>query len=157
MHVQLKKWTIKYKWLYLLNHVSYFNNIKSESLTEICTTIHCWNTQDFLEGIVFIGTPCGWILAWNNDMPYDFVPPFRLAKTCDNHVKEIPYFLSPNQHRQSKNERVWNSPSARVQPFWYQIEHKNFVTGIRTVIICNILSYRHETLKQKLTIIIIII
>jgi len=56
LYVHLKKWTLKFKLLYLLNHISYFNkilldmvtkysNTKSDSLAQISTPMA--ETQNF--------------------------------------------------------------------------------------------------------------
>jgi len=66
LHVHLKKWTLKFKLLYLRNYISYFNNIcriccgnthtKSESLAQIRTIMA--EIQHFSRGLFFIGAPC---------------------------------------------------------------------------------------------------
>ena len=69
LHVQLKKWTLKFKLLHLKNYISYFNKICSICcvnthilslkvwLKSIC---YGWNTAFFSGGLFFIGAPCRW-------------------------------------------------------------------------------------------------
>jgi len=66
LHIHLKKWTLKFKLLYLRNCISYFNTIrticsanthtKSESLAQIRTAIS--EIQHFSRGLFFIAAPC---------------------------------------------------------------------------------------------------
>ena len=70
LHIHFKNWTLKLKWLYLLNHISCFNEIledmlgklsciKSDSFAQIRSTVA--EIQNFFYGF-FIGAPC--ILFW---------------------------------------------------------------------------------------------
>jgi len=67
LHVHLKKWTLKFKLLYLRNYLSYFNKIHRIS----CVNTHIKNLTDWLKsilswlkysifsrGLFFIGAPC---------------------------------------------------------------------------------------------------
>jgi len=69
----LEKWTLKFRLLYLLNHVSYLNRIwmiccvntiiPSESLAQISTSMA--EIQNFSMGLFFIGTLCRLNFATN--------------------------------------------------------------------------------------------
>jgi len=67
LYVHLKKWTLKFKLLYLLNHISYFNkicricclNIHVQSLKVRLKSILPWlKYRFFSRGLFFIGAPC---------------------------------------------------------------------------------------------------
>jgi len=67
LHVHLKKWTLKFKLLYLKNHSSYFNKICSiccvythiQSMKVWLKSILSWFKYNiFSRGLFFIGAPC---------------------------------------------------------------------------------------------------
>jgi len=67
LHVHLKKWTLKFKLLYLRNYMSYFNNIcrigctntRIQSLKVWLKSVLPWLKYSiFSRGLFFIGTPC---------------------------------------------------------------------------------------------------
>jgi len=63
LHVHLKKWTLKFRPLYLRNYASYFNKICKVSSVKVWKFgsnpyYHNWNTAFFSRGLFFIGAPC---------------------------------------------------------------------------------------------------
>jgi len=67
LHVHLKKWTLKFKLLYLRNYIRYFNKICSiccvntriQSLNVWLKSVLSWLKYSiFSKGLFFIGTPC---------------------------------------------------------------------------------------------------
>ena len=67
LHVHLKKWTLKFKLLYLRNYISYFNKICSicwanthiQRLKVWLKSVQSWLKYSiFSRGLFFIGAPC---------------------------------------------------------------------------------------------------
>jgi len=67
LYVHFKKWTLKFKLLYLLNHISYFNkicricrlNTHIQSLKVWLKSVLPWlKYRIFSRGLFFIGAPC---------------------------------------------------------------------------------------------------
>jgi len=69
LHVHLKKWTLKFKLLYLRNYISYFIKICRIFWVNICIqSLKVWRKfvlswlkySIFGRGLFFIGAPCMW-------------------------------------------------------------------------------------------------
>ena len=60
LHVHLKKWTLKFKQLYLLNRICYFNKICRICILCKSGKYNCYNFRDmkFFLGGTFFGAPC---------------------------------------------------------------------------------------------------
>ena len=76
LHVHLKKWTLKFKPLYLRNYASYFNKIRRiscvnthiKSLKVWLKSILPWLKYSiFSRGLFFIGAPCRLNICFPND------------------------------------------------------------------------------------------
>jgi len=99
LHVHLKKWTLKFKLLYLRNYISYFNKICSiccvntriQSLKVWLKSVLSWLKYSiFSRGLFFIGAPCSYFLTTLSQSVYIslFLPTIhascRKFVHCDN-------------------------------------------------------------------------